>query len=307
MSGISRLFGWSAMCAFLSTGALANGQNVVSLGHGLLQCRVAPGLGGRLVSLSWDGGPNLLDDRAEAWTATQLAQARSNTDTRDFGSVVWIGPQSTWWTDQDAFPLLRAAAATWPPDPQITRSPYEIVLQTSREIVLRSQPSPIWGVVMTRRFFCQDDDTLLQEVTVRNTRAVPVARDIWFVHRFPVDDREYVPLGSVVRIEGKGESREKDGLHSLAWKDAPVVGDIAKAFLVPRDGWVACRVPGGRVTIRFAKPSQVSPGQAPVEISRSRNVTGETFEIEHHSALGQLAPGGSMTAVETISFQPSSP
>ena len=78
---------------------------------------VLPPLGGRVVLLKTAGGENLLDSDPRLWKPP-FPPPSIDTPFRPWnGRIVWVGPQTGFWSQQDLKPDRKKARAGWPPDP----------------------------------------------------------------------------------------------------------------------------------------------------------------------------------------------
>ncbi|MEG3051066.1 MAG: DUF4380 domain-containing protein, partial [Thermomonas sp.] len=180
-----------------------------------LVVEVSPRLGGRMLQVSLPGAPNLL--KVGDAVASQ-PDPRVDADAGDIGYLghqVWVGPQSQWWTRQDANPARRDANAPWPPDPWLSYAATEVAAHDASRIELRGPASPISGVRMDYRFALPMGKPGMLETTatMRNIRDVPMSWDIWFNSRVPADTRVFVPVASEgdVRLRHDADARF-DGL-----------------------------------------------------------------------------------------------
>ncbi len=270
---------------------------------------ILPGLGARAVIWTHNGSPDLLDptpansvNHPIGWPdPTPLLDCDPGR-----GHIVWVGPQSTWWTDQDLYSDLRDCRSVWPPDPILTAAPHCLVEHDEARLVFESPASPYTGTTLRKTFEILPDRRVRCHARLTNTRNHPVARNLWFNFRAPATGREFVPIraASQVRLADGGISRCAGGFHSVELRPGET---RAKAFLNPSAGLIASEVGGGLIIIRFdvTPPDRVPPGHAPVEIFRGRT-PGEPdlLELEHHGPLVVIAPGQSIDRSETWEYHP---
>jgi hypothetical protein len=264
---------------------------------------LVPELGGQILLWQVGSGDNLLDAlpgeehrRPDGWP--------DPTPTIDWdagrGHIVWAGPQSTWWKDQEKFPDL----SIWPPDPVLTAAPYSIKEQSAERIVLESSPSPYTGLQFLKTFEILPCGTVRVHVRATNRLNRPVCRNLWFNFRAKASGREYVSIANPfgVQIMGDGSSAWANGWHSLKTSTS------AKAFIHADQGMILAEADGGNIMIQFdlTDVDRVPEGHAPVEIYRDNSgIKPALLEIEHHGPLTLLAPGESMEREETWQFHTS--
>lgn len=286
---------------------------------------IAPRLSGRIVVFRRDGGPNLLRwDRAfEKLTEAEIPRLEPGYEFKPYdGHIVWIGPQSEWWTDQDLDAGKKQARAEWPPDPWGEVAPFTIMLRTPRRLVLSGQSSPVTGLALTKDVEILKGGRVRVSVTAKNIRDRAVTRDLWSNTRVPGGASAFVAVGPGGRIRtehqssdpGKGaalEYRVFDGWFTfLAGLPLPdgVVTRTTKAFITPRAGLVAAYVDGDVLLKRFepAAADRVHPKQGVVEIYQHVDADPAVsfLELEHHSALTEFGPGESLTMTETWTATP---
>ncbi|MDZ7725331.1 MAG: DUF4380 domain-containing protein [candidate division KSB1 bacterium] len=78
---------------------------------------VLPQVGGRVVSLHKPGMDNILKAVPELWEqkpAETPKATRLHEMTPYYGHIVWVGPQSGWWLQQDVNDTLLQRKANWP-------------------------------------------------------------------------------------------------------------------------------------------------------------------------------------------------
>lgn len=282
------------------------------IGNGALVVGVLPDVGGRVVALRTHDGENLLDGRPDEWTELPEGHPNPPHDLRwkqNRGQVVWLGPQAEFWEHQVVRPEKKGSG--WPPDPTITQAAYEVLEHEPDRIVLESPPSEVWGVVVRKTIVAQPDGKILFEAEARNVTDAVLPKGLWFNFRARPDARVFVPVrdGRDVRIENPvGVVGEVvDGLFGLKIDPGHAGKASGKAFVDPSAGVIVAKFAEGCLVLRFDETSteEVAPGQAPVEIFRSRDAAGdELLELEQHAPLVELEPGGTMRHSETWELLP---
>ena len=282
-----------------------------------LVVEVSPRLGGRMLHVSLPGAPNLLKVGDAVASQPDPRVDAEASDIGYLGHQVWVGPQSQWWTRQDANPARRDANAPWPPDPWLSYAATEVVAHDTSRIELRGPASPISGVRMDYRFALPMGKPGMLETTatMRNIRDVPMSWDIWFNSRVPADTRVFVPVASEgdVRLRHDADARF-DGLSGatdgeffsleLPLPAAGKQGRRGKVFIQPSAGWMAGFRAGQAFVIRFdLQPRErVHPEHGQVELYLNwltGDAAGSLLEMEVHGPYTTLAPGAEVEGRET--------
>lgn len=282
----------------------------VDLSQGDFIVSVMPALGGRVVSLRAGGGPNFLswDERRER-TPPPLAALDTPFEPWN-GRVIWVGPQSGWWTDQDLAPARKAAKAGWPPDPFHETARYEVLERTAQRMVMKGPASPITGLELTETVEIVGPRKVRFTTVATNRRATRVASDLWPNTRVRPEGWPYVRLAhdTAPRIDGPRQPtagtyphRVVDGFLTLPpgiRPEAPVTQLHAKVFVQPAVGEIAFFL--GRQVLRLqadlVPEERLHPEQAFVELYRGASLdpASDILELEMHGAYVHLAPGESM-------------
>lgn len=275
-----------------------------------------PEQGGRAVVWRSRDGENRLDARPETWAEPRsLADAEQKVEppwAEDFGQIVWMGPQSEFWVNQDAFPRQRDGRHVWPPDPYLTQLPYEVVMRRSDRLVLRSVVSPVWGVQLTKFYQVRPDGSVRFEVEAHNPGPRTITRNLWLNFRAPPGAREFVPVAGRESVSLSREAGVEVALHhglASTWVPDGAAHRGVKASITPAEGWIAAAVEGGFLVLEFdpTDPAQVPPGHAPVEIYRvgfGHPELSPLLELEQHGPLLTLQPGERASRGETWRWLP---
>ncbi|MBD9368730.1 DUF4380 domain-containing protein [Xanthomonas sp. XNM01] len=283
-----------------------------------LRLEVLPTLGGRVLHFGARGAPNLLAVGEDA--LRDQPHPRVHADAGNIGYLgheIWAGPQRDWWRDQTVNPARRAAAADWPPDPWLAYAEARVLVNEPQRLVVEGAASPVSGVQLTQSFTLapQRPDAVELTVEMRNTRAEPVARDIWFNTRVHPETRVYVPLaadGSGLRVRSDMDdtydglvSTTADGLFSLELLPPAEgrQGRRGKVFIQPRAGWIAGFAAGQAFLIHFEHQprARIHPEQGQVELYldwKPGQVPTGLLELEVHGPYETLQPGESISAHE---------
>jgi hypothetical protein len=272
-----------------------------------------PALGGRVLHFGVPGMPNLIKVGAAVDTDPAPPVSAEAGDIAHFGHDVWLGPQSGWWSDQDANAARRDANAVWPPDPYLSFAATRAVEHEASRLVLEGIDSPVTGVRLRKAFAFEPGNatTVRVEVEARNVRERPVARDLWFNTRVAASMRVYVPVATEgnVRIEPQPgmappDWRIEQGLFVLSASPPPAGVDVrrGKAFLQPSAGWIAGFDKGQLFVIRFEHQlrERIHPehGQVELYLDHGADLAAGLLELEVHAPFRTLAPGETMEAGE---------
>lgn len=299
-----------ASCA----GAQEAGIPLVRLANAQVVVELAPRLGGRLVHLGRPDGANVLAVTASILALPESGLPRAAADGGFLpanGSVVWFGPQSAWWTQQDLNPQRRADRATWPPDPFHEYGEMRIAERTAASVRLIGEPSPVTGLRLTSAVRLTADGAVVQEIEALNAGSRSVAWDIWPNVRIRSDAQVFAPYDAgrlKVVFNTTSPTTEMplpyhvaDGYFSFATE--PPLADratlhLGKAFLAPAESRLFA-LTGTDLVIIAAEtppPGTVHPEHAPVEVFRCAGGPPERslLELEFHSAFTALAPGESL-------------
>jgi hypothetical protein len=290
---------------------LRNDQIVVGL---------LPQVGGRVVLLRRPDGANVLKSDPALWDLEQTPPPEPSADaafTAYNGHIVWLGPQSGWWTAQNMNADRRNEAAPWPPDPWLIYGEYEVTRQTEDRVVLRGPESPVSGVQLTKTVRLGTGGAVTVTAEARNIRDEAVCWDVWCNTRMPGTSQSYVPLhpDRPLRLE-HGAARPLEHRmtpHRIvgrwfhfdgAWQlPDGALGASAKAFLNPDPGLIAGFTPTDAFLKRFAptEPGDVHPEQAAVEIYQAlaQDPAGSLLELEAHGPFHRIAPGEAEAFEET--------
>jgi Domain of unknown function (DUF4380) len=298
-----------------TSGSQPEGNVRVDLTAGDFVVSVVPSLGGRVVGLRAGKGPNLLawDERYEqgplALPSLETPFAPWN------GRILWVGPQSAWWSDQDLSPERKAAKPPWPPDPFHEAARYEVVERTSTLLVMRGPVSPITGLEFTETVEIVGPRKVRFVAVATNRRVTSVAWDLWPNTRVRPEGWPYVRIGpgSVPRIDGPKGGRAAayphrivDGFLTLppgVRPAAPAQQLHVKVFLQPASGEIAyfLGVQLLRLQAELVPPERLHPEQAFVELYRGAGAdpASDILELEMHGPYVRVGPGESMRFEQT--------
>ena len=277
------------------------------------------GLGGRVLQFGVRGMPNLIKVGDAVRTQPAPTVDAGADDIAYLGHDVWLGPQSGWWSDQDANVARRDAKANWPPDPYLAFAETEVVARSSDTLLLRGVESPVTGVQLEKRFTIQATvpATVRLDVTARNVRERPIVRDLWFNTRTFADARVYVPVANArdIRADTSTEVaapawRVERGMFRMVPVALPegTSQRRGKLFVQPSAGWMAAFLRGQVFVLRFdhRPATEIHPehGQVELYLDHGAEPGDGLLELEVHAPLRELPPAGRMQARESWTALP---
>ena len=299
--------------------ATGEAMGLVEITNGTIVLGAVPALGGRVAVLRTAGGENLLDFDAKRAQAPFPEPALETPFQPWNGRIVWVGPQSGFWSQQDLQPGRRQARAGWPPDPFNETGRFEVVERSPLRLRLRGATSPVTGLTLEHDYEIVGPRTVRLRTTATNGRANAVSWDLWPNTRVRPEGFPYVPVDPrhAPRLEGPKQaeaqagpcaSELQDGWLSLPPGEQPRPPQErlwTKAFVRPRRGLIAYF--HGRELLLIAAPlvppERLHPEQAFVELYRGVGRDATILELEMHGAYETLAPGASASFEQTFEIQ----
>jgi hypothetical protein len=290
-------------------------MGLVEISNGTITVGAVPSLGGRVVSLRPASGENLLDSDPRYWQAPFPKPALDTPFAPWNGRIVWVGPQTAFWSQQDLRPDLRAAKAVWPPDPFNEAGRFEVVERTPTRLRLKGATSPVTGLALEHEYEITGERTVRMKVTATNGRSMSVSWDLWPNTRVRPTGYVYVPLGpEPPRVEGGREAKVGTYPHHVegGWVSirpglrptAPQEKLWTKLFLRPGRGLIAYFYRRHLLLIRAAVvPNEhLHPEQAFIELYKgaATDAAEDILELEMHGPYEALAPGASMSLEQTL-------
>lgn len=291
-------------------------MGLVEITNGTIVLGALPSLGGRVVLLKTTDGENLLDSDPKYWTPPFPAPSLETAFAPWNGRIVWVAPQSGFWSQQDLIP--QRAEAGWPPDPFNEAGRFEVVEHSPTRLRLRGEVSPVTGLRLEHDYEITGDRTVRMTVTGTNGRETPVSWDLWPNTRVRPEGFPYVPLDSAEppRIDGPetGQGMMAPYPHQIldgwlamapgAQPDPPARRMTVKAFVRPLHGLMTFFLGSQLLVIRagVVPVGRLHPEQAFVEIYRGAGPEPDhdILELEMHGPYETLAPGASMTFEQTF-------
>ena len=312
----------AVLLAALAAGALGQekggeAMELIELTNGKIVVGAIPPLGGRVVLLKTAGGENLLDSDPKRWKPPYPRPGAGTPFQAWNGRIVWVGPQSGFWSQQDVRPDLKKAKAPWPPDPFNETGRFEVVEKTATLLKLKGGVSPVTGLALEHEYEITGERTVRMKATATNGRETPVSWDLWPNTRVRPEGFPYVqpdplqmlrmdgpPLGDTVA--GAYPSEMRDGWLTLPPGKKPETGHRrywAKAYVRPAQGLIAYFLGKQLLLIRapIVPRKKLHGEQAFIEIYRGAGKGGDTIlELEMHGPYETLAPGASMSFEQTF-------
>ncbi len=308
------LIGWSAVAAW---GGEQPGEERLLL---LRNARAVLGVwleaGGRVAVYRANDGRNVLYGDPDQWSRPEAIPPPGHAChfVPYHGHVVWLSPQSLWWSQQTVNASRRERKAIWPPDPYLDRGAYRVTERDATSVTLVSPESPVSGVCLTKRYQLHDDGSVALSYTLRNIRNEPVSWGLWSNTRVAGTQYAYVPVtetGLCPRVEGHLPLRQREGFVYLDAATSVPDGqdDVSgKLFLQPRAGVVAT-FGRGHCFLKAAPlpaPGEVHPDHEFVEIYQRlhRRENDSLLELEMQGVYRTLKPGESLSFSETWRLLP---
>lgn len=294
----------------------------LTLQNKILRVEITPDIGGRVLHFSRQGAPNFLRVGSAVDELPNPVVSGASENIGYLGHEMWVGPQSEWWTHQSINTDRRAAQSVWPPDPFLVLSRHTVAQRTSKQIVLEGPHSPVSGITFTKRYQLLQErpDSLLLNVSARNTRKTPVSWDIWFNTRVRAEARVYVPIKDEKQLRlnpfpGKEVAPPVYQIHHGFFSfdlAAPPAGKTirrGKVFMQPAAGWLAAFDHGQVFIIQFPlePATAIHPEQGQVELYldyQPDNPHANMMELEVHAPYKTLQPGEEMHAQEVWTILP---
>jgi len=294
-------------------------SQVIYCHNGGTEIGIQPDLGGRTVILRKAEGENLLKSVPETWNEPESERPVPNVlhpaMKSYMGQIVWLGPQSDWWIQQNVNKKLKDQAAQWPPDPYLIYGNYRIMSQSDSSIHMQGPDSPVSGLRLTKHIRLDHEGKVHFRVTGQNIRDKDVCWDLWWNLRTSGFNRCYVAVRNTsdIRISHSYSAKRPvphailNGYFMFLPDRSSKERQTAKAFIYPKTGIIAAFQDNQVLLIHFNKldRSKIHPDQGHVEIYQDTGSgSDELLELEHHAAYQCLLPGEIMSAEEVWKIVP---
>jgi len=299
--------------------AAGEAMGLVEITNGTIVLGVVPALGGRVAVVRTANGENLLDFEARRAQPPFPEPALETPFEPWNGRIVWAGPQSGFWSQQELRPELRLAHAGWPPDPFNETRRFEIVERTPTRLRLKGAPSPVTGLALEHDYEIVGPRSVRLKTTATNGRATAVSWDLWPNTRVRPEGFPYVPVDPrhAPRLDGPHAGQAEAGACASELADgwlslppgqqpqAPQQRLWTKAFIRPRRGLIAYF--HGHELLLIAAPlvpqERIHPEQTFTELYRGAGPGSTILELEMHGAYETIAPGASTSFEQTLEIQ----
>jgi len=307
---------WMALAAGAAGQEKGGGGMDLELTNGTIVVGVMPSLGGRVVLLKTAGGENVLDSDPKLWKPPYPPPALETPFRPWNGRIVWVGPQTGFWSQQELRPDLKAAKAGWPPDPFNETGRFEVVEHVPTLLRLKGQTSPVTGLAFLHEYAIAGDRSVRMKTTATNGRTTPVSWDLWPNTRVRPTGHPYVQLDpmAALRMDGPRPDDPEAGAYpnevhggwlTLPPGQKPHSGQRklwTKAFVRPARGLIACFFDHQLLLIRapLVPQARLHGEQTFVEIYRGVDAKENLLELEMHGPYETLAPGASMSFEQTF-------
>jgi len=293
------------------------GMELIEITNGTVVVGVIPPLGGRVVLLKKTGGENLLDSDPRLWRPPYPPPAIDTPFRPWNGRIVWVGPQTGFWSQQDLKADRKKQRAGWPPDPFNETGRFDVVERTATLLRLEGATSPVTGLALEHEYEITGERTVRMKTTATNGRTTPVSWDLWPNTRVRTEGFPYVLKDALqmLRMDGPRPDDPDVGMYPSevrgGWLTLPPGRKPengrkklwAKAYLRPAKGVIAYFLGKELLLIRAPiVPKEALHGeQAFIELYRGAG-KGEdnVLELEMHGPYQTLAPGASMSFEQTF-------
>ena len=297
------------------------GMQLIELTNGTVVVGVVPPLGGRVVELKTAGGENLLDSDPKRWKPPYPPPAIDTPFQPWNGRIVWVGPQTGFWSQQDLRPDRKQARAKWPPDPFNETGRFDVVEKTATLLKLKGATSLVTGLAFEHEYEITGERTVRMKTTATNGRATPVSWDLWPNTRVRPEGYPYVLPDNMemLRMDGPPLADPDAGAYPTEehgdWLTFPPGKKPeggrkrlwAKAYVRPAQGVIAYFLGKQLLLIRapIVPKNKLHGEQTFVELYRGAGKGDATvLELEMHGPYETLAPGASMSFEQTFEIVP---
>jgi hypothetical protein len=263
------------------------------------------------------GGENLLDSEPKRWKPPYPLPTVGTALQPWNGRIVWVGPQTDFWSQQDLRPDLKKAKAQWPPDPFNEAGRFDVVERTATLLKLKGATSPVTGLAFEHEYEITGERAVRMKTTARNGRETPVSWDLWPNTRVRPEGHPYVlpdPM-QMLRMDGPPLADGDAGAYPTeirgGWLTFPPGKKPeggrkrlwAKAYVRPAKGLIAYFLGKQLLIIRapIVPRNKLHGEQAFIELYRGAGKGDATvLELEMHGPYETLAPGAAMSFEQTF-------
>ncbi|MEN8192225.1 MAG: DUF4380 domain-containing protein [Bacteroidota bacterium] len=298
----------------LSSQKIDDHENLILIKNEIAEIGILKNAGGRIVLYRRIGGENILKTDENLWDYKFEKPLEECVDMNIVpfnGHITWIGPQSSWWVNQNINKELRDNKSNWPPDPFLIYSKCEVIDQTATSITLVNPVSPFSGIKLTKKITLKDNGDVEIFSEIKNTRDTTIAADIWFNTRLDGKSKFFIPVkdNNNIRIDRSNNSskvimeRIINGYYTFEYKNIEKIVEkvSAKAFIYPNRNKIFSFSNSELLTITFEHylKDLVHPEQAVVEVYNRYKPNGSSLlELEYHSPYTKLEPNETLNSTE---------
>lgn len=289
-------------------------MSIISISNGITTAKILTDVGGRIVSFQRENGENVLESDPNLWDELIDQRIIPTPQTMDFkaynGHEVWVGPQSSWWKQQNLNKEKQNSTLFWPPDPYISFGNYTILSQSRNKIIIESEKSPISGIIITKEIEIDERGKLHFTATIENIRTTAVEWDIWFVTRVNGHNLNFAPINSPDEVtlsepshpyQGKPRYKTEGGFFSFTPldKDPNYEECTGKAFIRSNHPLIASVCGDELFVLQYTHhdAKTIHPEQSEIELynfvhqERKKSL----LELEYHSPFQRLKPNEKMS------------
>ncbi|MBI9072969.1 MAG: DUF4380 domain-containing protein [Melioribacteraceae bacterium] len=291
-------------------------EKIKWISGGKTKVGIFPEAGGRIVAVHRNGGENILKSDSKLWNYEfdkPVDERIYNKKLPFNGHIVWVGPQTDWWTQQDVIPELASNESRWPPDPYLIYGDHLIDRLTDKYAKIISPKSKYTGLQLKKTITVDEDGIIRFNVEAENIRDEEVAWDLWLNTRMDGFTKVYVAVESETDI--RMEYRLKDKMQKMPHKinkgyfyfdpQFPSDGNmrrLGKALIHPSVNKLFAFTDEEMFVIRFKKydRSLTHSEHGMIEIYNTVSSDGNSLlELEYHSPYKKLKPTEKMSSKET--------
>lgn len=307
------------LLCILPTQVAANNTafTIVNLKNEVLQLALTPDIGGRITQFNLIGYPNFLKVGDDFRQAKRAKISAFSDNIGYLGHIVWVGPQSQWWQQQEVNQTRRQEKAQWPPDPFTIFSNNTITEHNENKIQLQGVNSSVTGLRIDKEISL--DPVINNQVNIKTTASnisnKQLAWDLWFNSRVngdtyiiaPVESKEDVKVTSLTQEEVAGIEVSFINNNKTYFVEFDVTklsrekaSNQGKLFIQPNQGWLAGFNQGQLFIIEFPwhRKEEIHPEHGQIEIYANyhpNNSNDSLIEMEFHSPYETLNPDQKMS------------
>lgn len=284
---------------------------MIELTKGNYTAKILPEIGGRLVYFS-NNNENILKSDENLWDGKEKPAVNAEADFVAFnGAIVWVGPQSQWWTQQEINPERKEEKADWPPDPYLIYGKFKTIFQSDSSVTLECSESPVSGITMKKTYTLHENGKLECIAEITNCTDKAVSWDIWFNTRMDGYCKGYTFCKNqnnikVVDMDWEGaqpmpkEHNEGYFCFNPIKPETKFNSRSSKAFIHAEKGFMAGFDSDRALIIEFdlKEKEQIHPEQGLVEIfdHSEHDKDNALLELEYHSEYKTLQPNETFSA-----------